>query len=379
MENQSVFTKLHESICAKLKELKIETPTKVQNEIIPVILEKKDAVFQSETGTGKTFAYLLPLISNFILQENQNTQTKSNPTIMIIAPTFELASQIKNAASIFPQVKSSLFIGGTPIKRQFEALKEKPSIAVGNPARLLELIQLKKLKINELKAIVLDEADRLLKKETKTEVINILKSIPENCQKIACSATIDKNTKNFFSSAEQITIQNEDILKKNIEHWAIYAESRDKIQMLKKFLLAEKPGKALIFTSRADQVQNIYSKLRYEKILCASLHAKADKKDRKAAIDRFRSGKEKILITSDLAARGLDICGITHVIQMDLPYDQDFFIHRSGRTARAGAKGINILIGDEYEMNAFSKLEKKLGITVYPKQIIEGKISKPIL
>ena len=158
----------------------------------------------------------------------------------------------------------------------------------------------------------------------------------------------------------------------------VIAEIRDKIEFLRKFLAAEKPGKALIFTSRADQVENIYNKLTYKHVECMALHAKADKQMRKSAIDRFRSGKCKILITSDLGARGLDIPDITHIIQMDLPEDDDFFIHRAGRTARAGKKGINVVIGDEFEMHRYAALEKKFGLTVYPKQIRNGKISAPI-
>ena len=171
----------------------------------------------------------------------------------------------------------------------------------------------------------------------------------------------------------------EDVLRKRITHWAIYAENRDKIDTLRKFLAAENPTKALIFTSRADQVENIYNKLTYKKVVCAALHAKTDKQKRKAAIDRFRSGKEKILITSDLAARGLDIPEISHIIQMDFPQDEDFFIHRSGRTARAEKTGINVVIGDEWEMRHFAQLEKKLGITVYPKEVRDGKVTSPVI
>ena len=130
----------------------------------------------------------------------------------------------------------------------------------------------------------------------------------------------------------------------------------------------------MIFTSRSQDVENIYSKLKYKKINCACLHSKNDKQERKTAIDRFKSGKEKILITSDLSSRGLDIQNISHIVQMDLPENTDFFIHRAGRTARAGKKGINVVIGDEFEMQNYSKLEKKLNITVYPKEIYKGKI-----
>lgn len=376
---ENAFTLIPENLTEKLNSLKITEPTKVQQKIIPLLLEGKNLVFQSETGTGKTFAYLLPLIAR--LQKNAETEKPNEKYVKIIvcAPTFELSSQIKMAVQSISSVKTALFIGGAPIKRQTEALKEKPEIVIGTPARLVELIRLKKLKPQHVDAIVFDEADRLVKKELVQECSELKNLVPQNAQVVACTATIDNGTRKFFSNSEIEILPKENVLEKNITHWAIYAESRDKIETLRKFLAAENPEKALVFASRADQVENIYSKLKYKKVECASLYAKADKQARKAAIDRFRSGKEHILITSDLGARGLDISGITHVIQMDLPSDPDFFIHRAGRTARAGKTGINVVIGDEYEMNAFAALEKKLGIKVFPKEIRNGKVQAPVL
>lgn len=371
MSQDSIFLQFSDEIQEKLKSLNITTPTSVQQNVIPTILENKNVIFQSETGTGKTFTYLLPIIKRI-----HETSTNDAIKAIICAPTFELASQIKQAVMSVTSLKTALFIGGAPIKRQIESLKEKPQIIVGTTARLLELIKLKKIKTNNLFTIVFDESDRLIKKETIEDVYDLLKVIPQTTQIIACSATIDEKTKKVFTG-EVILMPQEDVLKKNITHWAIYAEQRNKIDTLRKVILAEKPEKALIFTSRADQVENIYSKLNYKNIECVALHAKADKQKRKSAIDKFKSGKIKYLITSDLAARGLDIQGISHVIQMDLPSDNDFFVHRAGRTARAGKKGINIVIGDEYEMNKYALLEKKLGIIVYPKEIYNGKITEP--
>jgi len=372
MGNTNVFLSLSENLNEKLSSLNIKEPTAVQKEIIPLISQGEDVVFQSETGTGKTFAYLLPLI-NKLEQETDSTKLR----ILVVAPTFELASQINMNVKSITNRKSALIIGGAPIKRQLETLKEKPQIICGSVARIVELIRLKKIKINDLFAIVFDETDRLVKKELLEETNELYNLIPQSTQIIACTATINQFTKRFFAGINNVILPNEDILTKRITHWAIYAEQRDKIETLRKFLLAEKPSKVLIFTSRADQVENITSKLKYKNFECASIHAKSDKQERKATLDRFRSGKNKILITSDLAARGLDIPNITHIVQMDLPSDEDFFIHRSGRTARAGKTGINVVIGDEFEMNQFAKLEKKLKITVYPKEIYGGKVLAP--
>lgn len=369
-----VFSNLSENLKQSLTSLGITSPTPVQAEVIPRIMQGENLLFESETGTGKTFAYLLPLINKLeTLDDHQRVR------IIVVAPTFELASQINSACKSVSSHKSALMIGGAPLKRQIETLKEKPEIIIGTAARLVEIIHLKKLKVEGLIAAVFDETDRLVKKESVEDTSNFRNLLPARTQIIACTATLSKQTKIFFADAKNVVMPPEDVLRKRITHWAIYAENRDKIDTLRKFLAAENPTKALIFTSRADQVENIYNKLTYKKVVCAALHAKTDKQKRKAAIDRFRSGKEKILITSDLAARGLDIPEISHIIQMDFPQDEDFFIHRSGRTARAGKTGINVVIGDEWEMRHFAQLEKKLGITVYPKEVRDGKVISPVI
>lgn len=366
---------LKESIIQILSKLDISTPSLIQQKTIPEVLQNKNVVFESETGTGKTFAYLLPLIQN--LENCKSNEDK----IIILAPTYELASQIKLTAFQVTSLKASLFIGGTPIKRQIEVLKDKPQIIIGNPSRILELIHLKKLKTSNVRALVLDEADRLVSVEIADETKKLISTIPCDAQFIACTATLNQNTKHtlkgLFSNLSEIILPKEDILSRKITHYALFAESRDKISTLKSFILAENPEKVLVFTSRADQVENIAQKLQYKKVDCMTLHAKTDKKERKAAIDRFRNGKCRILITSDLASRGLDIPGITHIVQMDLPSNEDFFVHRSGRTARAGKSGINVVIGDEYEMRKYAALEKKFGLKVYPKMLYKGKLVNP--
>lgn len=373
MDTKNSFSILSSAIVEKLTAQNIVTPTKVQDKLIPEIASGKNIIFESETGTGKTFAYALPLVNKL-----ESDEDKIKARILVVAPTFELASQINAAFKSITDRKTALFIGGAPIKRQIETLKEKPQIIIGTAARLIELIHLKKLKTNDMFACIFDECDRLIKKESFDDTETLRGLMPSNCQMIACSATINKQVKIFFAGTDCEILPKEDVLKRNITHWAIFAERRDKIDTLRKFLSAEKPEKALIFTSRADQVENIYSKLRFKQIECMALHAKADKRDRKAAIDKFRSEKIKILVTSDLCARGLDIQKVTHVIQMDLPSDEDFFIHRSGRTARAGKTGINVVIGDEFEMRQFAALEKKLGIIVYPKEIHNGQVISPL-
>lgn len=383
-----------QTLVDKLASLSITTPTAVQQKVIPLVAEGKNIMFQSETGTGKTFAYLLPLIQKIDAQENKSNAVK----LMIAAPTYELASQIKVQVQLVTSMKCALCIGGSPLTRQIELLKEKPVIVIGGPARLLELIHLKKLKADAVETLVLDEADRLLSPELRDDTEGLLDRLPRSVQLIGCSATVSDYTRKVLQNARDgishkefpqeedkgkcadsitaiqlVTLPEEDILRKRITHWALFAERRDKIDALRSFINAVKPTKLIVFTSRSDQIDNIVGKLQFRKINCAGLSAQTDKKERKAAIDRFRSGKCPILVTTDLASRGLDIVGITHVVQMDLPESTDFFVHRSGRTARAGQTGFNCVIGDEREMEAFARLEKKLHIVVHPKMLYGGK------
>ena len=382
--NKFLELKVDESIVSKLEEIGITEPTEVQKKIIPLISEGKNIMFQSETGTGKTFAYLLPLLSRLNSTENRMAR------LMIASPTYELASQIKVQVQKISGIKCALLIGGAPISRQIELLKEKPEIVIGGPARLLELIHLKKLKADGIETLVLDEADRLLSPELRDSTKGLMERLPKSVQLIGNSATVSKYTREILQKARNgilndekenailfVALPMENVLSKQISHWAIFSERRDKIDTLRSFINAEKPKKLLVFTSKSDQIENIASKLRFKKIDCETLCGKTNKVDRKSAIDRFRSGKTKILITTDLASRGLDIEGITHVVQMDLPEKEDFFIHRAGRTARAGATGINCVIGDAWEMENYARLEKKLKITVFPKMLYKGNVVDP--
>lgn len=382
--NKFLELKVDESIVSKLEEIGITEPTEVQKKIIPLISEGKNIMFQSETGTGKTFAYLLPLLSRLNSTENRMAR------LMIASPTYELASQIKVQVQKISGIKCALLIGGAPISRQIELLKEKPEIVIGGPARLLELIHLKKLKADGIETLVLDEADRLLSPELRDSTKGLMERLPKSVQLIGNSATVSKYTREILQKARNgilndekenailfVALPMENVLRKQISHWAIFSERRDKIDTLRSFINAEKPKKLLVFTSKSDQIENIASKLRFKKIDCETLCGKTNKVDRKSAIDRFRSGKTKILITTDLASRGLDIESITHVVQMDLPEKEDFFIHRAGRTARAGATGINCVIGDAWEMENYARLEKKLKITVFPKMLYKGNVVDP--
>jgi superfamily II DNA/RNA helicase len=337
----------------------------------------------------------------------------------VLAPTYELASQIKkeidallpaafalpeNAEGTIPPVpRAALLIGSAPLNRQIDSLKkQRPLAVVGNPARVLQLARMKKLSLKALRYLVLDEGDRLMADELFPETAELCAlafprgtperrpdvPVPERpagpaFRAIACSATFsEKNRERLFSlnpaARWEIIIQKEnDILKKNMEHWAFFAEERDKLSLLCSFIAALKPARTLVFTSRAGQVGHIVSRLQYRHLAAAGLWGDMDKKDRKAAVDGFRNGNIPILVSSDLAARGLDIDRISHIIALDIPESEETYIHRAGRTARAGRRGIMASFGDGLELRRLARIEKKLGIAVYPKELYGGRLRAP--
>jgi superfamily II DNA/RNA helicase len=252
-----------------------------------------------------------------------------------------------------------------------------------------------KLKLKAAEALVLDEGDRLVSDELFPETGELVRFIQDSrkskeagggLQTAACSATFSVKTRRRLLplmgslSGGGVTIEEtgeNEVLRKQVEHWAFFCEGRRKISLLRSFIAAAAPKKALIFTGRGREVGGITAKLQHYKLAAGGLWGDMDKKLRKQALDDFRSGRVRFLVTSDLAARGLDIRGISHVIALDLGDDPDAYVHRAGRTARAGKRGVMVTIGDEAELRRLSALEKRLGIIVYPKELYGGRIGPP--
>ncbi|MDR1596870.1 MAG: DEAD/DEAH box helicase [Treponema sp.] len=384
---------------SRLKERGILIPEEIQRRVIPRLLRGERVLFSSPTGTGKTFAYLIPIFQRMLEpvsgggsntdKAGQAPQVKLPPEVLILAPTYELCSQIKQEAEFLlsgaAPFKVSLLIGSGAPGRQIETLKkDKPRVLVGNPGRVFQLAKMGKLRLGSLRFLVLDEADRLSSDELYNETLETVSMIRSGCT-AACSATLpDRRRERLLSlMGERNSISVEEtrtneILRNRIEHWAFFCEERDKIGLLRSFLAALRPRKTLVFTGRGAQVGNIVSKLRYHGIGATGLYGDMDKKARKQAMDDFRRGRSAVLVASDLAARGLDIPDLSYIISLDTGADPDAYIHRAGRTARAGKRGIMVTFGDEAEMRTLSGLEKKLGIIVYPKELYAGKVRSPM-
>jgi len=384
-----------------LEKRNIKTATDIQCKVIPRLSAGESVFFTSATGTGKTFAYLLPLLTDLLVKEKPTF----GPTVLILAPTLELCSQISSELDFLLEgstIRSFLAIGSISLDRQIENYKKtKPDIVVGNPNRLFLLAQKKILKLNNLSSLIFDEADRLVSGEMiddTAELCSLIRKFAkaDNILLAACSATINKKCVEkvqavFFGereSGEFAFIESEDneILRDKIEHWAIFSEKRRKDQTLRSLLAAIKTKKsrvkALVFISKGDEAALVLSRLQYHHVSAAGLFGKIGNKplsgaDRKEALELFRSGSVDVLVSTDLAARGLDIPDITHVIALDVPSDSEVYIHRCGRTGRAGKRGIMVTIGDETQMRLLASLEKKLKIRVNPKELYMGKVCVP--
>jgi superfamily II DNA/RNA helicase len=363
-------------LIAALAKQQISDPTPIQSAAMPVLMAGKDAYLNAETGTGKTLAYLLPLFTRI-------DPAQAATQVVIVAPTHELAIQIHRQSCDLAQnagraIRSVLLIGGTATDRQIEKLKAKPHVVVGSPGRIVELIERGKLKTPHIRSIVVDEADRLLHDESLEWIQKIVSVAPPARQLIFASATIESQTRQVLGTLSpdaEMLCPGTVAVNENIEHLYLVCEERDKPDVLRKLLHAFDVPRSIVFVHRNDVAERVAAKLAHHKLVVADLNAELNKMDRKQAMDGIRSGAIRIMIASDLAARGLNILGVTHVFNLDVPTMSKAYLHRVGRTARAGAKGTAISLVTEIEARLVRRYEQELGITIQCVRVRDGRIS----
>lgn len=371
------FTELQlaPELITALEKQQISDPTPIQSAALPVLLAGRDAYLHAETGTGKTLAYLLPIFGRLDLAQAA-TQA------VIVAPTHELAIQIHRQCGELAQnagwpVRSLLLIGGTSTERQIDKLKKKPHVVVGSPGRIAELLGRGKLKAQYVRSIVIDEADRLLSEESVLAVRAIIQAAPRNRQLIFASATLERQSTATATelAPELLMLQaGASAVNENIEHRYLICEERDKPDELRKLLHALAPERAIVFVHRNDVSQKIALKLAHHKIPATDLNAALHKEDRKHAMDSIRKAEIRVLIASDIAARGLDIKGVTHVFNFDVPTLSQAYLHRAGRTGRAGTKGLTVTLMTEIEARLVRRYQEELGIEMQRVRTREGKV-----
>lgn len=346
-------------------------PTPIQEMAIPPILEGKDVIAQSPTGTGKTVAYLLPIL-------NRIDETKEATQAVILAPSRELVMQIFQEIKKWSEgtgVTSTSLVGGANIKRQMEKLKKRPNIIAGTPGRIWELIQMKKVKMHDVKTIVLDEGDELLKKEHLDGVRSIVKSALNDRQLLLFSATAlqepDQVEAMLGRVPEMIAVEGKQAVQSKTEHVYLLCEPREKVKLVGK--IAKMDGmKGLVFVRSVGNLHVIADKLSYEGVHLEVLHSDLRKEERERALKRLSSGDVSILLATDIAARGLDIEDISHVIHFDLAKDLEQYIHRSGRTGRMGKSGTVVSLVNPRDERELQKYGSLLEVPITQKRLYKG-------
>jgi superfamily II DNA/RNA helicase len=366
---------LSPALLAALEKLNFSEPTPVQAQGIPVVQAGSDTYINAETGSGKTLSYLLPLFQ--VLKCDLRAAQ-----VLILAPTQELAIQIHRVACDVAQhsgldIRSASLIGGAAIDRQLEKLKKKPQVLVGTPGRILELLERGKLKLSELKTLVIEEADRLLADESLEAVRKVIRACPGRRQLVFVSATEQPKSKEVMEelSPGLVRLHTEDVVvNPNIEHFYVVVDQRDKADTIRKLVHATKTKKAIVFTHRNETAETLAARLEHHKVAVADLHSTYDKEVRKQAMQNFRSGKATVMIASDVAARGLDIPGITHVFNLDIPSKGKDYLHRVGRTGRAGTHGVAVSVVVRQEVRLVQQFERDFSIAIREVILREGQM-----
>jgi len=362
---------VHSTLIKTLDKLSYKSPTPVQNKVIPKILCGYDLRVSAPTGTGKTAAFLLPAITK-LLKEPSTIKSKG-PRVLILVPTRELALQVSSQAEKYSKtlqrLKTVCIYGGVAYQKQIRELKRPHEIIVATPGRLIDHLEKGLLCFKRLEILVLDEADRMLDMGFSEPVQKIAKAIPAKRQTLLFSATLKGNvlalSKKLLTNPLEINIQFEINKKQNINQRLYYVDDiRHKNKILQHLLKDPKIEQAIIFTKTKRQADNLTKILLSKDHAVAKLHGDMNQRQRTNTIRLLRKGKYRILVATDVASRGIDVKTISHVINFDFPTTTDDYIHRIGRTARAGATGTAFSFVTNNERSLIRPIEKSTGKTI---------------
>jgi superfamily II DNA/RNA helicase len=319
-------------------------------------------------------AYLLPLLQT--INPEQKVVQK-----LVLAPTQELAMQILREAERYGEhrgIRVMGLIGGAAIKRQIDKLREHPQLVVGTPGRIRELIGLRKLKMHEVSTIVLDEADQMFQLSGAGEVTKIVSSALRSRQLVMLSATIGPETKALanreMKNPAEVGIAPGVMTAESLEHHYVVTEERNKIDMLRRVIRHYNPDKAIVFVNATDDIAEVEAKLNHLGLTAAALYGDADKVTRSNVLSRFREGKFRVLVASDVAARGLDIENLSLVVSFDPAFDSEHYVHRAGRTGRMGKRGLSVTIVTEQQTFIMRKFARELDIALEEREMVGGKV-----
>ncbi|MGN4447081.1 ATP-dependent RNA helicase DbpA [Bacillus cereus group sp. MYBK79-1] len=363
---------LSKEVRRALTGLGYEHPTEVQGEVIPVALQKKDLVVKSQTGSGKTASFGIPLCEMVEWEENK-------PQALVLTPTRELAVQVKEDITNigrFKRIKAAAIYGKSPFARQKLELKQKTHIVVGTPGRVLDHIEKGTLSLERLKYLVIDEADEMLNMGFIDQVEAIIDELPTKRMTMLFSATlpedVEKLSRKYMNAPTHIEIKAAGITTDKIEHTLFEVREEEKLSLLKDVTMIENPDSCIVFCRTQENVDHVYRQLKRVNYPCDKIHGGMVQEDRFEVMDDFRKGKFRYLVATDVAARGIDIDNITHVINYDIPLEKESYVHRTGRTGRAGNNGKAITFITPYENRFLEEIEEYIGFEI-PKELAPSK------
>lgn len=359
-----------------INEIGFTQPTEVQDKLIPAIKKGKSVIGQSQTGSGKTHTFLLPLI-------NAIDPAKKEVQVVITTPSRELAEQIYQAAlQLVEKAPERIivqnFVGGTDKKRQIAKLAgTQPHVVIGTPGRILDLVTENALLIHTSPVLVIDEADMTLDMGFLEDIDQIAGKLPTPLQMLVFSATVPNKLKPFLKKYMENPlyehIQPKEVISSSIENWLISTKGRDRIDVIYELLMIGQPYLVMIFANTKAKVDEIAEGLKARGVKVAKIHGDIPPRERKRVMKQVQNLEYQFVVATDLAARGIDIEGVSHVINAEIPRDLDFFIHRVGRTGRNNLKGTAITLYAPSDENLIIDIEK-LGITFEPKTVKNGEI-----
>ena len=361
--NQTSFEdyQLSAEIKRALTVLKYETPTEVQKQVIPLALNNQDLVVKSQTGSGKTASFGIPICEMVKWEEK-------NPQALILTPTRELAAQVREDITNigrFKRIKAMAVYGKEPFSKQKEELKQKTHVVVGTPGRMMDHIERGTLVLDQVKYLIIDETDEMLNMGFIDEVEDIIEKLPSDRVTMVFSATLPKDVESlchkYMVNPTHIEIASLEVTTSTIEHSLIESKKEAKIPLLKAVTVVENPDSCIVFCNTKEHVDTVFAELENSGYSCEKIHGGLEQEDRFAVMDGFKMGNFRYLIATDVAARGIDIDNVTLVINYDVPMEKESYVHRTGRTGRAGNKGKAITFTTPYEEKYVKAIERYIG------------------
>jgi superfamily II DNA/RNA helicase len=355
---------LSDELLRAITESGYDTPTPIQSQAIPSVLMMRDLIAIAQTGTGKTAAFVLPMID--IL--GQGRSRARMPRSLILEPTRELAAQVAEnfeKYGKYHKLSMALLIGGVQMGDQVKALEKGVDVLIATPGRLMDLFERGKILLTGCDLLVIDEADRMLDMGFIPDIEQICTKLPANRQTLLFSATmpppIKKLADKFLSNPKLIEVARPASTNTNITEAIVEVEQRKKTDVLRDLLISEDVKTAIVFCNRKTTVRELATSLKRSRFAAGEIHGDMDQSSRIKELDRFKSGDINILVASDVAARGLDVKGVSHVFNFDAPWHPDDYVHRIGRTGRAGAKGKAFTFVTPADAEAIAEIQKLTG------------------